>query len=183
MAGTPDKSKYPPGVTSGNRQCLVRSGKTSCAKIKIPPFPIVSIPIPKNLFAASDWDVSTLINQTASSLCDVLTTQPPTASPTSISQFEGLDLYLFVDSSRSMIWRADVCRKAPGANPLASDKQVCWDLFLRFVTTLVQNATQIHYPLPQSPAFGWQANRTKINQGLRVWIYGFSCAEGYVFFL
>jgi len=196
MSGKPDPTMNPPGVTGGFKQCVSRNGVSTCEIIPSnPAIPIVSIPVDKNLFAPAVFNVTVLINSTAAGLCEVLdtggpTTSPtvaaptfspvtsvPTHSPTSVPRFVGLDLYVFLDSSKSIQWDAPSCRKAPGANPSLPDALVCWDLFMKFTTALVKNASEIHAPTARDPAFGWQGDRPALDEGVRVWIYGFACAN------
>jgi hypothetical protein len=194
MSGAADPRLYPPGVTSGNKQCIKRGKRTWCTTMQFPPFPIVSLPLDKNVFSSATWNVGNLINSTSDSLCRLVPTSAPTFAPNKLPtpqptvrsptrspvegvDFQGLDMYIFLDRSKSMRWHANVCRNAPGANRKASDSQVCWQLFLRFVETLVHNATQIRYPTADFPAFGWNADRVQLKQGIRVWIYGFACAN------
>jgi len=184
--GIPDPTKYPAGQKTGFKQCIKRNNKLYCATMNKPPFPIVSLPIDKNLFSSDTWNVKDMLNDTSTDLCRIReTTQPtkspttsqPTVSPTEKIKFEGLDVMLFLDRSKSMQWHSDVCRQAPGANLQAPKEQVCWQLFVRFTEALIANATQIRYPLKSSPPFGWQATRAKYSQGIRAFIYGFACTD------
>ena len=178
FSGILDPSKRPKKGKKGKKQCIKRAAKVTCAKMLSPPFPIVSLPIDKNLFSAENWDVKDLLNQTATDLCRIRETNAPTQSPTQPLNFESLDVYLYLDRSLSMQWHSDVCRSAPGANPNAPDNKVCWQLFVRFAESFVRNATQLRWPSAQSPQFGWQADRPLISQGVRVWLYGFACSGG-----
>lgn len=84
-----------------------------------------------------------------------------------------------------MIWRADDCRGAPGANLKASDDHVCWQLFLGFVHDFTTKATKLSYEDPvdgrDRQEIGWSDDFKELDdpkKGLRVWVYGFACARG-----
>ena len=80
FAGIPDPALNPPSA-GARKQCWTRSGKKTCGFLDIPPFPIVSEPVDKNLFSSTTWDVDALIEQTLGSLCEVLDTPRPTVRP------------------------------------------------------------------------------------------------------
>lgn len=100
----------------------------------------------------------------------------PTGSPTSVSAFVGLDLYMFLDRSKSMRWRAADCLRAPEGNPAWPPNQACWLLWLRFVEMMV-NKTAALRPTgaPPGSTIGWQSSFTDERRGLRVWLYAFAC--------
>jgi len=74
-----------------------------------------------------------------------------------------------------MRWRYANCRRAEGANPDADNNRVCWELFLYFVERLVIRSTQLKYDGERE--IGWQDSMEDKTKGLRVWIYGFACAQ------
>lgn len=239
LVGVPNKFGQPPeqgyfsGIPdpkNGNgknnlTQCITRGKVRDCVIMRFPPFPIVSLPIDKNLFNAGSWNVGELIQETVDDLCEILptpapttrapthlpsvtptksptlaptfgptmrptkrptnfptktptlapSTRTPTLSPTETQKFYGLDLFLFLDRSKSMRWRFEDCRTATGSNPNADNDRVCWQLFLYFARRMVKRSTELIYD-GVNP-IGWQAGQDNPEKGLRVWIYGFACAN------
>jgi hypothetical protein len=108
-------------------------------------------------------------------------THRPSTSPTESRRFDGLDLYLFLDRSRSMRWRYQDCRSAPGGSASWPEATACWQLFLGFAQVMAVKASQLQIRTPGSGGPGtkirWQDDYTDRSKGLRVWIYGFACAE------
>jgi hypothetical protein len=157
----------------------------------IPPFPIVSTPVAKNAFVTSSWNVFSMAQLTVNDFCRINPTQAPTKppvntpaptntptrSPTEFPLFEGVDLFIYLDRSGSLKSHASLCKPSLGNLPIANS-QACWELLLRFAERIVAKALAIHAPLPSSPAFGWNGDRTKVRQGVRVWVYGFGCQDG-----
>jgi hypothetical protein len=81
-----------------------------------------------------------------------------------------------------MIWRANICRTAPGSDPATEEARVCWELFINFVKAFVDKAAKLHYN--GHPDFGWQSNwGVNSTRGIRVWVYGFACVDEYVHWL
>ena len=68
-----------------------------------------------------------------------------------------------------MVWHADVCRKAPGGDKLASDQTACWELFLNFIHSLAD------YSLALIANGQWQGDASSPLQGLRISIVAFKC--------
>jgi len=188
------------GIGTRTVICEKRRKERNCVVASSPPFPIISMPISKNSFSYQSWNITRMLEVTAPDLCEIIATDSPvvtnvptpfptalpsasptvvtlrpTASPTQNELFSSLDMYIFVDRSRSMIWRADTCRRAPGGNLAADDEHVCWELFLRFTKSLVTESRDLSY-IGHSQ-FGWYDDWNNSTRGIRVWIYGFACAN------
>jgi hypothetical protein len=107
-------------------------------------------------------------------------THLPTTSPTERRRFDSLDLHLYLDRSRSMRWRYQDCRAAPGGDPTWSPETACWQLFLGFAERLATKASELHDRTEgpnQRPKIGWRDDYNDPTKGLRVWMYGFACAD------
>lgn len=190
----------------GKRKCITRRRRTECVKIPETAtyYPITSQPADKYVMVSNTWEVADLVNIVSDNLCrpvsDVPTASPtprptpirtnapttkrptnqPTASPTEKRRFDGLDLYIFLDRSRSMRWRYRDCRAAPGGNPAWPQETACWQLFLGFAEKMATKSSQLK-PLTRGSApsavIGWQDDHADKTKGLRVWVYGFACAD------
>jgi len=79
--GKPDPAKRPAGK-SATWQCQERSGKTTCFDMSKSPFPIITEPVDKNIFTSNNYNVTSLIELTVGSLCEILPTPAPTKQPT-----------------------------------------------------------------------------------------------------
>lgn len=79
--GIPDPTKVPAGKAA-TWQCQSRGNQNTCAQMLSPPFPIVSVPIDKNIFSSNSTNVQQLITLTVGSLCEILPTPAPTLAPT-----------------------------------------------------------------------------------------------------
>jgi hypothetical protein len=189
----------------GKKRCIKRARRTQCFKIPhtSKAFPLTSSPAEKYISVSTSWEVQDLIDLVNDDLCRPISPAPtltptkvptppptrpptsrapsrsPTTSPTEAKHFDGIDLYLFLDRSKSMQWRAPYCRGAPGSNPSASDVSVCWELFLGFAGTLANKSSNLLPVLPTKriTRIGWQDDYVDKSKGLRVWIYGFACAN------
>jgi hypothetical protein len=74
--GIPNSNHRPKGGER-NEQCITRNSVKSCAKMKSPPFPIVSFPVTRNLLNKSELAISvsqTLAVETVISLCCLIGT-------------------------------------------------------------------------------------------------------------
>lgn len=272
-SGSPNPSNVPKNGDQ-SMQCVQRIHKIGrrrrkvrdCRRIQFPPFPIVSIPVDRNVFGRESWEPDALSDRTIDELCEILptphpttlptplpsagpsvtptfspsnspsasapsvspSTQPtnspsnyptqspttslptnnpsfspttsiptsspsntpskhpthlptanpslaPSVSPTPKRTFDQLDLFVFLDQSRSMRWRAQSCRTAPEHNQNAPDVKVCWELFLDFVRIVALRATQIKYNEGRTE-IGWQDDFPEdLTKGLRIWVLGFYC--------
>ena len=193
--GVPNKAMKPPSIAYfigtdvlGKKRCIRRRRINQCIKIPAtsPLYPITSVPADQYVAVSNSWDVDELISLVSDDLCRPIPSsapsKAPTTSPTEKPTFDGLDLYVFLDRSKSMQWRAPNCRAAPGSNPSASDLSVCWELFLGFTNDLVNkssNLVPLRRPGGRQPTrIGWKNEFPgDIRKGLRVWIYGFACTN------
>ena len=76
-----------------------------------------------------------------------------------------------------MQWVPELCRNAPGGNPTDSDEVACWRLFIRFIRQITDKIVNLRYSQASSDIMGWKDSSPVLQRGLRVWIYGFACAE------
>jgi hypothetical protein len=214
--GVPDKwgrsadfSYFKGDQYRGTKRCIKRRRKNQCVRIPAQTtiFPITSVPADKYVMVSNTWEVDDLIDIVDDNLCRPFTdapsnapttppptkfpttprpTQMPTVSPTERRRFDSLDLYLFLDRSRSMRWRFEDCRSAPGGQQTWDAQTACWQLFLGFAEMLGTKASELRDRTEgptQRPKIGWRDDYTDPTKGLRVWIYGFACANEYVPFI
>jgi hypothetical protein len=185
-------------LSSLNCQCayfpIQRSpNKIYCTPMRSPPFPVESV----GLIFNATWEnivnatvVAAQCGTVVGSGSDSPTHQPthyptanptrrpthyPTANPTprphlSLIPPNELDLYVLLDNSRSMVWHSQICANAPGADTSVPSSLTCWSLFLGFVKMLVQQTLALG-------SITWEGNQSNPAKGLRVTVYGFSCAE------